>query len=106
MGLTLVDPTTPRLGLHLLAEPLLVLGAFQRAASTLAPLEGGPRVVRRLSGGPALWAGPGTLHLWLSLPRPDALVPGAPPRLVNRYVRPLLRGLTRLGAPALYGGRD
>lgn len=106
MGLALVDRGTPRLSLCALAEPQLVLGAFQRATSAVRRPPHAPPLARRCSGGPTLWTGPGTLHLWLSLPRPDALVPCDPPRLLNRYVRPLLRGLTRLGAPALYGGRD
>src|SRR5687767_6396512 len=103
---SIVDPHLPRLGLRALAEPALVLGAFQRAASAIRLVEGGPPLVRRHSGGPTIAAGPGTLHLWLSLPRPDALVPCDAPRLLNRYVRPLLRGLSKLGAPAIYGGRD
>ncbi|MCU0682578.1 MAG: hypothetical protein MUF34_10055 [Polyangiaceae bacterium] len=106
MGLELVDPRNPGLTLHELPTPTLVLGAFQRAASAVIQPEGAPALRRRHSGGPTLWAGPGTLHLLLTLPRPDALVACDPPRLLNRYVRPLLRGLTRLGAPAHYGGRD
>ncbi len=106
MGLPFVDPQRARLGLRALTAPALVLGAFQRSASAVSPGANHPPVLRRASGGPALWVGPGTLHLWLTLPRPDALVPCDPPRLVNRHVRPLLRGLARLGAPAIYGGRD
>ncbi|HEU4533048.1 MAG TPA: hypothetical protein VFS00_02985, partial [Polyangiaceae bacterium] len=102
MGLDFVDPRTPRLALRTLPGPALVLGAFQRAASAIALPEGAPAppaVRRRRSGGPALWAGPATLHLVLTLPRPDALVPCDPPRLLNRHVRPLLQGLSRLGGP-------
>jgi hypothetical protein len=40
------------------------------------------------------------------LPRPDALVSCDERHLVNRYVRPLLRALTRSGSLAHYFGRD
>ena len=72
-----------------------VLGAFQRGS--------GPR---RGSGGPTVFVGPGTVHVLLALSRPDALVACDAPRLVNRYVRPLLRALTKVGATAHYFGRD
>ena len=97
----------PRFSLASVAGEELVLGAFQRARSAIAPgfLPELART-RRLSGGPALLAGPGTLHLTLALPSADALVEGGPHKIVNRYVRPLLRALGRLGAPARYVGRD
>jgi hypothetical protein len=117
----------PALYLCEVERPEIVLGAFQRAASALRtdqgrqpgvppgageagggpePLEGAI-VTRRMSGGPALVAGPGTLHLVLTLPDPRWLVADADvPRLVNRHVRPLLKALTRLGAQAHYFGRD
>lgn len=78
-----------------------VLGAFQRLTEARPPL-----VVRRGSGGPTVRLGPGTLWLALLLPRPDALVACDESHLVNRYVRPLLRALTRCGAPAHFFGRD
>ena len=92
-----------------IARESVILGAFQRAASAIRVEEARARglsVTRRASGGPAILAGPGTLRLALSLPRHDALVPCSPPQIVNRYVRPLLRGLTRAGALAHYFGRD
>src|SRR5262245_58272183 len=69
-----------------------VLGAFARA------LEGR---VRRVSGGPEVTVGDGTVHVLLMLARPEALDPtcNAPSKIINRYVRPLLRGLGRLGRP-------
>ena len=81
----------------------VTLGAFQRAGSraSLSPL-----AVRRGSGGPAVRMGEGTLWLALLLPRVDALVACDEARLVNRYVRPLLRALTRCGAQAHFFGRD
>lgn len=50
--------------------------------------------------------GEGTLWLALLLPRVDALVSCDEAHLVNRYVRPLLRALTRRGALAHFFGRD
>ncbi len=105
----LTHPSEPRLAVLGVGSEELVLGAFQRAASALRPdavAARGLLVTRRASGGPALLAGPGSLHLALSLPRHDALVACAPSQIVNRYVRPLLGGLARLGAKAHYFGRD
>jgi hypothetical protein len=83
------------------ADDAIALGAFQRGVD--APPGA---LVRRGSGGPAVRLGPGTLHVALVLPRPDALVACDAPRLVNRYVRPLLRALTKVGHMAHYFGRD
>jgi len=79
-----------------------VLGAFQRhhGAADDRPL------LRRGSGGPFVRVAPGTLHVMLRLKHPAALVPCDARRIVNRHVRPLLRGLTRTGALAHYFGRD
>jgi hypothetical protein len=80
------------------SESVVVRGAFER------PNAG---ELRRGSGGAAVRVGPGTLWIQLSLPRPDALVACPPGAIVNRYVRPLLRTLTRVtGTPASYFGRD
>lgn len=95
----------PSLWLQPVRRTELCLGAFQRAASALRPHD--LPVSRRLSGGPCLLLSPDTLHLLLTLPSPSALAPDAdPPRLLNRYVRPLLRGLSRLGVTASYTGQD
>ena len=87
-------------------EEAVALGAFQRQGSLALPPSLAPVVVRRGSGGPAVRMGTGTLWLALLLPRVDALVACDESRLVNRYVRPLLRALTRCGAPAHFFGRD
>ncbi len=79
-----------------------VLGAFERGSSEGA----GGLVVRRGSGGPRVRVGPGTLHVALSLVRPDALEPCDVRRIVNRAVRPLLRAVTKTAALAHYFGRD
>jgi hypothetical protein len=79
-----------------------VVGAFQRHHA-LPP--SGERT-RRISGGPFVTVGPGTLHVLLRLARPAALVPCDARRLVNRHVRPLLRALTKSGALTHYFGRE
>jgi hypothetical protein len=95
----------PRLGVFVIERGERVLGAFARRAS--AGDDVGLVVTRRLSGGPPVVAPAGTVHLVLALPTPDALVPDADAaRLVNRYVRPLLRALGRMGVPGRYFGRD
>ncbi|HEY4013213.1 MAG TPA: hypothetical protein VGM06_07735 [Polyangiaceae bacterium] len=82
-----------------------LLGAFQRAAGMPRP----SLLARRGSGGPEVAVGEGTVHVELSLEHPGAFGGADARRIVNRSVRPLLRGLTRvLGAagPASYFGRD
>ena len=78
-----------------------MLGAFQRAAGMPADRP----FVRRGSGGPAILVGPGTVHVGLLLAHSGALVACEPSKLVNRYVRPLLKALSSAGA-ARYFGRD
>jgi hypothetical protein len=73
----------------------VVRGAFQRG-------EG----VRRGSGGPEVLVDTGSVWIALALASPGELTPCPAARIVNRYVRPLLRALTKLGAPAHYFGRD
>jgi len=79
-----------------------VLGAFQRRRDAPSDL---PALVR-VSGGPFVRVGPGTLHIVLALSQPGTLVACDARRIVNRYVRPLLRALTKRGALAHYFGRD
>lgn len=80
-----------------------VYGATQRACD--APAAPGERWSRS-SGGHAVRAGEGTLYVGLALARPGALVACEPPRLFNRYVRPVLKALGRSGALAHYFDRD
>lgn len=83
----------------------MVLGAWQRSAD--APRGDVLPRVRRGSGGPLARVGPGSVWVQLALASPTALVADADPStLLNRYVRPLLRALTRSGALAHYFGRD
>jgi hypothetical protein len=76
-------------------------GAFQRGM--------GDARLRRGSGGPVVTLGAGTLHVVFAPASPQALGPrGAfdETRIVNRLVRPLLRGLTKAGFLAHFFGRD
>jgi hypothetical protein len=85
------------------SDHAVLLGAFQRAVEVVgSPAE----AAHRGSGGAAAQVGAGTVWLQLALARTDALVPCDAPRLLNRYVRPLLRSLTRSGATARWFGRD
>lgn len=91
----------------------LLLGRFQRGSAALdrkAVEAAGLPVLRRNSGGRALQVGRGVVAVALVLPSMGSLL-GAPlpaPRVMNRYVRGLLAGLTRLGATggARFFGRD
>jgi hypothetical protein len=83
------------------SEAVLV-GAFGRGAGINARYT----LFRRGSGGAPARIGPGTLWVSLALRRPNALVACDAGKIVNRYVRPLLRALGKTGAPARYFGRD
>jgi hypothetical protein len=85
-----------------MSNEAFVLGAMQRGygAPKEAPL------VRRVSGGALVRVGPGTIHVVLALASPSAIFPCDAARVNNRYVRPLLRALTKSGAAAAYFGRD
>ncbi|WP_394825327.1 hypothetical protein [Pendulispora albinea] len=115
-----------------LREVALVLGAFQRRVAQDEVVQGevarsagahgagahgeeahaggaesdARRYVRRVSGGPLVEVGPGTVHVLLGLAHPAAFVAADASRLVNRYVRPLLAALTKLGQKANFFGRD
>jgi hypothetical protein len=89
------------------SDEAIVLGSMQRfgelsgagvAASTL--------VTRRGSGGAEAAVGPGSVWVQLALASSGALVACEPERLLNRYVRPLLRALAKVGALAHYFDRD
>jgi hypothetical protein len=91
------------LSVHGLDREALVLGAFQRTAGLASDAR---PIVRRVSGGPLVAVGRGTLHVLLALAKIDALEPCTPRQIVNRHVRPLLRALTASGATARFFGRD
>lgn len=98
-------PTTPTLHVGVFEDEAIVLGAFQRATE-ISHAEA--RLVRRASGGGAVCVGRGTVWVALDLPIAAALIHDASiDKVLNRYVRPLLRAVTRAsGSPARYFGRD
>lgn len=80
-----------------------VYGSFQRRSDAPAGLD----AEQRGSGGDAVIVGHGALWVLLELAAPSALTDADAPRLLNRYLRPVLRALTRVtGRPARYFGRD
>jgi hypothetical protein len=83
----------------------VLLGAFQRGVG----MPQGCTLHRRGSGGPEVVVGGGTVHVALALAHPGAIVKCDEKRIVNRYVRPLLRALTKVLGPgglAHFFGRD
>ena len=89
----------------------VLLGRYQRLArfDEEAARAAGLTLSRRVGGGRALLAGQGTVGVLLAVPAGGAgLLPAvvAADKVLNRYVRGLLRGLGLLGAPAHYFGRD
>lgn len=83
--------------------PAVALGARQRGPVVTTH----PEVVRRRTTGPAAWIGARALWCSLALPSVDALFADATlASLLNRNVRPWLRGFTRSGMAAAYFGRD
>ena len=88
------------------ADEAVVLGALQRASELAGELDASSALLRRGSCGAEVRVGPGSLWMQLSLERSDALVACEPSRLLNRYVRPVLRALTKVGALAHYFDRD
>lgn len=80
-----------------------LLGRFERNR----PVAGDPTpTFRRGSGGGALVFGSGRVYVNLRLETPSTLTPCEPAKLLNRYVRPLLRALTKIAGPSHYFGRD
>jgi hypothetical protein len=87
-------------------DEAVVLGALQRASELGAADAPSRALLRRGSCGAEAMVGAGSLWVQLALVRSDALVRCEPSRLLNRYVRPLLRALTKVGALAHYFDRD
>lgn len=92
------------LSIFAVRDEAVLLGAFQRTSELSPSTE--KNVFRRVSGGPALRVAPGTLWMQLALARPDVLVSCDVARVLNRYVRPLLKAITRVAALANYFDRD
>jgi hypothetical protein len=92
-----------------LAIPSVVLGAYQHAPQALRAqaFEAiAVPVVRRSTGGAAVWAAPGVLYVALALADASVLMACPPGRILNRNVRGVLAGLRALHVPAHYFGRD
>lgn len=94
-------------GCHLVGSivqgPVAVLGSRQRASAVIE----GADAVHRLTTGIEAWIGDRAIWWSLALPTLSALYPDARAEtLLNRNVRPFLKGLTRCGALAHYFGRE
>lgn len=87
----------------------VVLGAYQHAPAALRA-EGlellALPVLRRPTGGAAVWAGQGLLYFALGLENASTLMACPPGRILNRNVRGMLAGARALAVPAHYFGRD
>lgn len=94
----------------LVEGPAVLLGRHQRAARVVDLAEAarlGIPVFRRRTAGTAAFASGRTLVFTLALPRVTTLFPDASYRtLLNRNVRPFLKGLTAAGALSHYFGRE
>ena len=89
------------------SDEALILGSMQRLSELdAAGIDPSKLVTRRGSGGAEVSIGPGTVWIQLALTSPSALVACEPDRLINRYVRPLLLALAKVGAVAHYFDRD
>jgi hypothetical protein len=87
----------------------VVIGAYQHAGHALRPeaFEAiALPVVRRTSGGAAVFCAPGVLYVALALRDASVLMACPPGRILNRNVRGMLAGLRTLSVPAHYFGRD
>lgn len=82
---------------RVLEKDEVVLGAFQRACEVKTDLP----ISRRASGGAAVRCGPGTVHVVVAVPAPEA-----PNKILNRLVRPLLKAVTKQSIVTSYFGRD
>ncbi len=103
------DLCPPTLIVHSAPRPTLALGRYHLYSG--ASETGAMDVVRRLTGGRAVGAGPG--WIWIAIVASDvnALAPGAPgaigpEQVINRQVRGLLAALRALGIDCSYPGRD
>ncbi|HMI92540.1 MAG TPA: hypothetical protein VK509_14295 [Polyangiales bacterium] len=112
-GHVLAASTTAERPVVLYAAPLelsaVVLGAYQHAGHALRreALDAlALPVLRRRTGGSAVWAGDGLLYLALGLHDASALMACPPGKILNRNVRGLLAGARSLGVPTHYFGRD
>jgi hypothetical protein len=101
---------TPQISASLTHAPAVVLGAAQRAGRVVdleSCRHAGVTVLRRTTTGVAAWLGGRAFVFTIALPHIASLFPDATARtLLNRNVRPLLKGFSRAGVAAHYFGRD
>ena len=104
------ERNTPVLAANVVNGRAVVLGAMQRTGRVIdaqACDRAGASVLRRMTTGTAAWIDGPAIVLALALPHVAALYADATNRtLLNRNVRPFLRGFTRAGAMAHYFGRE
>ena len=100
----------PWITASLVSGPAIVLGAVQRAGRVVdlaACAAASTPVLRRATTGTAAYLSSEALIWTLALPHLGALVGGTRPEtLLNRNVRPFLKGFARAGAAAHYFGRE
>ena len=85
-ALELPEPATPQLWVHEVVAPALVLGSTQRddVVDASAALAAGVEVVRRRSGGGAVWLAPGEV-VWV-----DVILPAGAPGWSDDVHRPMV----------------
>jgi len=84
-----------------------VLGRFQRATTVLRDPGRAAAALRRRTGGVCLSLGAGQVYVAITTPRWTTIWEDATPRtILQRAVRPLLRGLSLLGPVAQWSGLD
>lgn len=100
----------PQLTASLVRGSTVVLGAAQRAGRVLdfdSCAHAGVTILRRTTTGTAAWLGGRAFVFTLALPAVATLFPDATPRtLLNRNIRPFLKGFARAGLITHYFGRD
>lgn len=100
----------PQITASLVRGSSVVLGAAQRAGRVVdldACAHAGVTIFRRTTTGTAAWVGGRAFLFTLALPHVATLFPDATARtLLNRNVRPFLKGFSRAGVIAHYFGRD
>lgn len=110
LGSALLAKGALGLAVSALRGPSVILGQHQHTARVLdvdAAAKRGVTVARRATAGTAMVAGGEALFVSLALPQVNSLFPDATFRsILNRNVRPLLRGLTSAGVEAHYFGRE
>ncbi len=103
--------TRPILRIYTLDRSSLLLGRYQPLPNAFPRNKSAEKIGRRLTGGRAVPAGHGFIGIAFFLPsawdltgNPNRIL--SPDRVLNRYVRGVMRGCHRFKVRALYMGRD